>query len=236
MKKIKFTVKLTAILITALLFSACQQKTLSPLPADNINNQEPVNLSNSSLTPQNTSIKQDRPSTEKLLNIKANQQIQAVIKTNLGSITLRLFADKAPETVANFIGLAEGKIKKGNQFYNNTIFHRVIKGFMIQGGDPEGTGRGGPGYTFADEIDPNLTFDKAGILAMANRGPNTNGSQFFITLAPTPWLNGKHTIFGKVIDGMDIVEKIGQVETGPNNRPLKDVIIETIQITRESLK
>ena len=142
-----------------------------------------------------------------------------VLETNQGNIELTLFADKAPKTVENFVGL----VKKG--YYNGLIFHRVIKGFMIQGGDPTGTGSGGEslwGGDFADEIDPSLTFDKPGTLAMANRGPDTNGSQFFITTAPTTWLNGHHTIFGIVSQGYDTVSKIEGTPTGGGDRPVQD--------------
>jgi peptidylprolyl isomerase len=142
-----------------------------------------------------------------------------VFETNQGNIELTLFADKAPKTVQNFVGL----VKKG--YYDGLIFHRVIKGFMIQGGDPTGTGSGGTslwGGNFADEIDPNLVFDKQGILAMANRGPDTNGSQFFITTVPTPWLNGHHTIFGQVSSGYDVVSKIESTPTGSGDRPVQD--------------
>ena len=142
-----------------------------------------------------------------------------VLQTNQGNIELTLFADKAPKTVENFVGL----VNKG--YYDGLIFHRVIKGFMIQGGDPTGTGSGGAslwGGTFADEISGALVFDKQGILAMANSGPNTNASQFFITTAPTPWLNGHHTIFGQVSGGIDVVSKIESTPTGPGDRPLED--------------
>ena len=141
-----------------------------------------------------------------------------VLETNQGNIELTLFPDKAPKTVENFVGL----VKKG--YYNGLIFHRVIKGFMLQGGDPTGTGSGGTslwGKDFADEIS-DLTFDKAGILAMANRGPDTNGSQFFITTVPTPWLNGHHTIFGVVSQGYDVVSKIEGTPTGTGDRPVQD--------------
>ena len=158
----------------------------------------------------------------------------AVINTNMGKIEVELFADKTPKTVENFVGLAE----KG--YYKGVIFHRVIKDFMIQGGDPTGTGRGGEslwGKPFEDEIVPSLTFDKPGMLAMANAGPNTNGSQFFITVAPTTWLNGHHTIFGQVIDGMDVVYAISKVATSkPGDKPLKDVVIESIKIEKEAKK
>ena len=151
----------------------------------------------------------------------------AVIETNMGTIEVRLFADKAPRTCENFILLA----RRG--YYNGVTFHRVIDNFMIQGGDPTGTGRGGEsawGGTFEDEFDPSLRHDRPGILSMANAGPGTNGSQFFITLAPTPWLDNHHTVFGEVIRGMDVVRRIGKVKTGPGNRPLRDVVIESVTI------
>ncbi|MCS7053322.1 MAG: peptidylprolyl isomerase [Ignavibacterium sp.] len=155
------------------------------------------------------------------------KQTVAIIQTNMGTIELELFADKTPKTVENFVGLA----KKG--YYNGVIFHRVIDKFMIQGGDPTGTGRGGEslwGGKFEDEIVPELKHDSEGILSMANAGPNTNGSQFFITLVPTPWLDGKHTVFGKVIKGMDVVRAIGKVQTNQMDRPLKDVVMEKVTI------
>lgn len=149
----------------------------------------------------------------------------AVFETNLGNFSVELFEDETPITTENFIDLAE----KG--FYDGVIFHRVIDGFMIQGGDPEGTGMGGPGYTIEDEFRDDLRFDGEGILAMANTGmPHTGGSQFFITLGKTPWLNGHHTIFGKVKEGMDVVRRIGHSETDMADRPLEDVVIKTIEI------
>lgn len=149
----------------------------------------------------------------------------AVFETNLGTFSVELFEDETPITTENFIDLAE----KG--FYDGVIFHRVIDGFMIQGGDPEGTGMGGPGYTIEDEFVDDLRFDGEGILAMANTGmPHTGGSQFFITLDKTPWLNGHHTIFGKVKEGMDVVRRIGHSETDMADRPLEDVVIKTIEI------
>ncbi len=153
----------------------------------------------------------------------------AIIKTNMGTIELELFADKTPKTVENFVGLSE----KG--YYNGVIFHRVIGNFMIQGGDPTGTGRGGESFwggKFADEIVPSLRHDDPGILSMANAGPNTNGSQFFITLVPTPWLDGKHTVFGEVISGMDVVYAIGKVKTGAGDRPINDVVMEQVTIEK----
>ncbi|MBZ0198328.1 MAG: peptidylprolyl isomerase [Ignavibacteriaceae bacterium] len=153
----------------------------------------------------------------------------AVMKTNMGTIEFELFEKQTPKTVENFTGLAN----KG--YYNGIIFHRVIADFMIQGGDPTGTGRGGEslwGKKFNDEFVSALKHDVPGILSMANAGPNTNGSQFFITLVPTPWLNGKHTIFGKVINGMDVVNAIGKTQTGPGDKPSKDVIIENMTIEK----
>jgi cyclophilin family peptidyl-prolyl cis-trans isomerase len=158
----------------------------------------------------------------------------AVINTNMGKIEIELFADQTPKTVENFVGHAN----KG--YYNGIIFHRVIKDFMIQGGDPTGTGRGGEsiwGKPFEDEIVSSLVFNEPGILAMANAGPNTNGSQFFITVAPTTWLNGKHTIFGKVIDGIDVVYAISKVQTSkPGDKPLKDVVMESVTIEQRETK
>ena len=160
--------------------------------------------------------------------------------TSEGNFTVRLFDAETPQTVANFIGLADGskewtdprtgrKVKQ--PYYNGTIFHRVIDGFMIQGGDPLGQGTGGPGFTFADEFHAKLRHSKAGILSMANRGPNTNGGQFFITLAETPWLDNKHSVFGEVTEGMDVVRKIGGTATSkPGDRPVKPITIESVRI------
>ena len=148
----------------------------------------------------------------------------AIIETNYGNMTFELFEQRAPITTTNFVDLSE----KG--FYNNLTFHRVIKDFMIQGGDPNGDGTGGPGYNIKDEFSPTLKHDKAGILSMANAGPNTGGSQFFITLVPTPWLDGHHSVFGQIISGKDVLEKIGNVKTGQNDRPIEPVIIKTIKI------
>ena len=141
----------------------------------------------------------------------------AVIETNLGTMEIELFNDKAPRTVSNFVDL----IEKG--FYDGVIFHRIISGFMIQGGDPTGTGMGGPGYEIDDEFHPDLKHDSKGILSMANAGPDTGGSQFFITLAPTPHLDNRHAVFGKLISGEDVLDKIGAVETGPNDKPINEV-------------
>ena len=148
----------------------------------------------------------------------------ATINTNKGAIVIEFFAEEAPKTVDNFVSLS----KKG--FYDGVIFHRVIKEFMIQGGDPTGTGRGGPGYTFEDEFVASRVFDRPGLLAMANSGPNTNGSQFFITLVPTTHLNGRHTIFGRVLKGQEVVDAISLVATGQGDKPINDVVIEGIEI------
>src|ERR1700760_263472 len=166
----------------------------------------------------------------------------AVFNTNEGKIVARLFEKDAPKTVTNFVELAEGKRewthpvggKKSNaKLYDGTIFHRVIPDFMIQGGDPAGSGMGGPGYRFADETKgSSLKLDKPGILAMANAGPNTNGSQFFITVAPTQWLTGKHTVFGEVVEGYDVVENISKVARNSQDKPHKPVVLESVVIER----
>jgi len=167
--------------------------------------------------------------------------MQATFVTNHGTFTATLMPEAAPETVENFLGLANGTkpwvdprdgLQKQQPLYAGTTFHRVIPGFMIQGGDPTGTGTGDPGYRFADEFpDGAPTFNQTGRLAMANAGPNTNGSQFFVTVAETPWLNGRHTIFGQVTDGFDVVEAIAGVATGANDKPRDDVVIERIDIS-----
>ena len=168
--------------------------------------------------------------------------LYAHFTTSEGNFTARLFDDATPNTVANFTGLADGskewtdprtgqKVKK--PYFNGTIFHRVIDGFMIQGGDPLGQGTGGPGYKFGDEFSPKRRHAKAGVLSMANSGPNTNGGQFFITLAATPWLDNRHSVFGEVTDGIDVVKKIGGTATSkPGDRPLKPITIQTVTIER----
>jgi peptidyl-prolyl cis-trans isomerase A (cyclophilin A) len=170
------------------------------------------------------------------------QTMTATLRTNRGPVVVRLYPDHAPKTVRNFVELAEGtrewtnpKTRQTGQarLYDGTIFHRVIPDFMIQGGDPLGTGTGGPGYKFADEIHPDLVFDRPYLLAMANAGPGTNGSQFFITVGATPWLNGKHTIFGEVVEGSNVVDEISRVQTGRGDRPVQDVVLESVEIGRD---
>ncbi|WP_059010128.1 peptidylprolyl isomerase [Streptomyces specialis] len=172
------------------------------------------------------------------------EQLYATLKTNRGDIEVRLFPNHAPKTVKNFVELAEGTrewvnpatgVKSTEKLYDGTVFHRVISGFMIQGGDPLGNGTGGPGYKFGDEIHPDLSFNRPYLLAMANAGPGTNGSQFFITVAPTTWLTGKHTIFGEVASpaGQQVVDAIATTATdGRTDRPVQDVVIESVVIDR----
>jgi peptidyl-prolyl cis-trans isomerase A (cyclophilin A) len=171
------------------------------------------------------------------------EDLYATLHTTMGDIELRLLPHHAPKTVANFVGLAEGsrewtdprtRANSSAPLYDGSLFHRVISDFMIQGGDPLGTGTGGPGYTFADEFHPELVFDRPYLLAMANAGPGTNGSQFFITLAATPWLNRKHTIFGEVTSGQDVVDAIGKVATGRTERPSTDVAVTSVTIDRRA--
>jgi peptidyl-prolyl cis-trans isomerase A (cyclophilin A) len=168
--------------------------------------------------------------------------LTATLRTSEGTVLVRLFPDHAPKTVRNFVDLAEGSREWTDprtrqpteaRLYDGTVFHRVIPRFMIQGGDPLGTGTGGPGYKFADEIHPDLRFDRPYLLAMANAGPATNGSQFFITVVPTPHLNGKHTIFGEVVDGREVVDRISQTQTDRNDRPVQDVVLESVSIEED---
>ncbi|MWG34063.1 peptidylprolyl isomerase [Halomarina oriensis] len=171
----------------------------------------------------------------------ADDNPHAILKTNKGDIELELYEERAPRTVENFVGLATGAQEwedpqsgetRNDSLYEGTVFHRVIEGFMIQGGDPTGTGRGGPGYQFDDEFHDDLTHDSEGTLSMANAGPNTNGSQFFITLDATPHLDGRHSVFGEVVDGMEVVNEIGSMDTDANDKPAEDVVVESVQIRR----
>lgn len=163
----------------------------------------------------------------------------AELHTSHGTITVELFEERAPRTVENFVGLSTGEQEwedpetgevRDDPLYSDVLFHRVIAGFMIQGGDPTGTGRGGPGYTFDDEFHPELQHDGPGILSMANAGPDTNGSQFFITLDAQPHLDEKHAVFGQVIDGMDVVKQIGEVQTDSADKPTNEVVLESVDI------
>ena len=168
--------------------------------------------------------------------------VYAHFDTSMGKFTAELFESKTPKTVANFAGLAEGAKewkhpgtgeKSTKPYYDGIIFHRIIDGFVIQGGDPLGQGYGGPGYQFEDEFHPDLRHDRVGILSMANAGPNTNGSQFFITLGPTPHLDRRHSVFGAVVEGLDVVEKIGKVKTDRNDRPVTPVVMNSVTIERK---
>jgi len=181
------------------------------------------------------------PIEEKSLGL--GKGLYAIFATNLGEMTIKLEDEKTPETVKNFVGLATGEKeytdpktgKKSNEpFYNGTVFHRIIKNFMVQGGDRLGQGTGGPGYKFKDEFVASLKHTGPGILSMANAGPNTNGSQFFITLVPTPWLDNKHTVFGKIVKGEDVLTKLGTVATGPQDRPREEAKLESVKIVREN--
>jgi peptidyl-prolyl cis-trans isomerase A (cyclophilin A) len=196
---------------------------------------------NAAQSPPNPS--QEAKNTAQPPSNPTRQPKYAILNTSLGTIKCELYSDKAPKTVANFVGLAEGtkewtdprtKKKVKRRFYDDLTFHRVIPGFMIQGGDPLGNGTGDPGYKFEDEFAPGLTFDRPGRLAMANAGPNTNGSQFFITVAPTSHLDNRHTIFGQVVQGQDVANKIASVPRDARDKPLQPVIIKKVTIQQES--
>ena len=179
--------------------------------------------------------------TKKIETTKKGSDVIATFETNRGTFKVKLYADKAPKTVENFVGLADGtkewtdpktKAKVKKPFYDGLTFHRVIKDFMIQGGCPKGDGTGDPGYKFADEFAPGLKHDKPGLLSMANAGPNTNGSQFFITTVATPWLDGKHAIFGEVTEGMDVIRTIESTKTAPGDRPVEPVVVKKVTIQK----
>ncbi len=192
-------------LLSILVISGCAQNIQTKTPPVSESRTTEANLNSS---PQN--IQMANPT--------------AVFETNKGNFKAEIFLDKVPITANNFIKLAK------SNFYNTLTFHRIIPDFMIQAGDPKGDGTGGPGYEIPDEFSPQLKHNSKGILSMANAGPNTGGSQFFITLAPTTWLDGKHAIFGKVVEGIDVVEAIGKVQTGENDRPVSDIIIQKITV------
>lgn len=181
-----------------------------------------------------------RPVSEE--NLGLGKGLYAIFDTTVGEMIAKLEEEKAPETVKNFVGLATGEKeyvdprsgqKASEPFYDGTIFHRIIKDFMVQGGDRMGTGTGGPGYRFKDEFHPTLKHTGPGILSMANAGPNTNGSQFFITLVPTPWLDNRHAVFGQLVKGQDVLTALGNVQTGPMDRPRQEVGIKSLRIVRE---
>ena len=214
--------------------------TLSSCQLTSNNQSTPLQGNTQKINSKNYQIEYQTTPTMSEQNIQ-NQTV--ILKTNYGDITIKLFSDKAPKTVENFLGLASGQkqwtnpstgqVETKKSLYSGTIFHRVIADFMIQGGDPLGTGTGGPGYKFADEFNSELKFDKPYLLAMANSGPNTNGSQFFITVAATPWLNNKHTIFGEVTNGQDIVDKIATAKTDQADKPLENIVIQSIDLDQK---
>ena len=222
---IKNSIMMMLLLIFILIFSGC---------TDNNNNKSPIACTaDAKLCPDGTAVGRVGPNCEftkcqeQIIQDKGESnmnQTTIIMHTNLGDMKIRLYDDKAPITTGNFKKLTE----KG--FYDGLIFHRVIKGFMIQGGDPEGRGTGGPGYKIKDEFSPSLKHNKKGILSMANAGPNTGGSQFFITLAPTPHLDGKHAVFGEVIEGLDVLEKIGNIKTDMRDKPKDDIVMEKVEI------
>jgi peptidyl-prolyl cis-trans isomerase A (cyclophilin A) len=236
----KHYLSLSLIAVAALSLASCA--TSDPKPSAKT-------ITSSSAPAQKTTPEKKAVATTKKpapMQKSAGDKVYAVMKLeqegkSLGEVRIELFHKRAPKTVANFMDLAEGRKefidpksgqKAKRKFYDGLIFHRVIPGFMIQGGDPEGTGRGGPGYRFADEFHDELKHDKKGVLSMANSGPNTNGSQFFITVAPTPHLDKRHSIFGQVVKGMEVVEKVANTPRSPRDRPLKDVVIQSLTIVR----
>ncbi len=173
--------------------------------------------------------------------VPGDGRLMCRFRTSMGDMVAELYEEQAPRTVANFVALALGRVswtdprtgrKTDRPLYSGTIFHRVIQDFMLQGGDPTGTGRGGPGWQFADEFHPDLRHEGKGILSMANAGPNTNGSQFFICQVPCPWLDGKHTVFGKVVEGLDVIDRIAAVPKGPGDRPREDVVLHEVEVWR----
>lgn len=210
-----------ALLATLILISGCIQQKAKETPTATQPEAIPKTQDTGLITPSATPEANLNPPAQ---NTPMAKNPAAVFETNKGTFKAEIFQDKVPITANNFINLA----KSG--FYNNLTFHRVIPDFMIQGGDPKGDGTGGPGYEIKDEFSPQLKHSSKGILSMANAGPNTGGSQFFITLAPTPWLDGKHAIFGKIVEGMDAVDAIGKIQTGQSDKPVSPVIIKKLAI------
>lgn len=222
---------------------AAQTPPATPPPADTQAPTEPKVHASSPAPRTRPPAENPGPWQQKALQ---GQELFATMDTNQGTIVVRLFSKDAPLTVANFVGLSTGEqtwtdpktqeVKKNTPLYKNVVFHRVIPDFMVQGGDPLGLGMGSPGYTFEDEFQSGRKFDKVGLLAMANRGPETNGSQFFITTSVPEHLNGRHTIFGEVVKGYEVVERISKVPTAERNKPLKDVVLKKVTISDEQPK
>lgn len=238
LKKILWIYVLAFILTAFSFHSKAEEKAAAPADTTKVEKAEGKDSKETSKAD-----KKDKKSKATKKDDKKGKDMIAVFETNKGTFKVKLFADKAPKTVENFVGLAEGTKewtdpKTGNKvkkpFYDGLKFHRVIPNFMIQGGDPLGTGTGGPGYRFEDEFPADAPkHTKPGILSMANAGPNTNGSQFFVTVAATPWLDGKHTVFGEVIEGMDVVDSISKAPTGAMDRPVEDIVIKHLKIERK---
>jgi len=234
-----FFLKALLFLSFLLVFNACSK---NPKPLENpLRYEGKINVLHASEKQKKETGKPMTPTNE--FGLEKGQKLYATIKTSMGNMVAELYFEKAPKTVANFVALAEGTKEwtdpKTSQkvklpLYNGTIFHRVIPGFMIQGGDPLGMGYGGPGYNFADEFDPSLKHNGTGIMSMANSGPNTNGSQFFITEGPTPHLDNRHSVFGKVIENVELVSQIAKVPRDRNDRPLTNVVINEIVIGRQT--
>jgi len=228
--------KIFSLIFLSLLLAGCQKNSFESL---NYQNTKPANT----MTQPTATVTAAATPSVTTTPAKLSENITAVFKTSMGDIEIQLFPKSAPLTVENFVGLAKGtkswtdpktgKSIADKSLYSGTIFHRVIKEFMIQGGDPMGTGMGGPGYRFADEFDPSLNFSEPYMLAMANSGPSTNGSQFFITVVPTTWLNNKHTIFGKVTKGKEVVDAIANTDTLPGDKPVKDVVLKSVEIVEK---
>ena len=214
---------LALVLMTCMVLIACGDKK-TDTPSTNTTNTTPT--TNTTETKKDGTMTDTNKTDETTDKSSGSSDDMVVMETNMGTIKIKLYTDKAPITTTNFRELVE------KNFYNGIIFHRVIDGFMIQGGDPTGTGTGGSDNVIKDEFDPSLRHSKPGILSMANRGPNTGTSQFFILLAPQPHLDDRHAVFGEVVEGMDVVEKIGKTQTGPGDKPVKDVVMEKVYMEK----
>lgn len=236
-----FWIYFLAFVLMAFSFHAKAEETVTETKNENAAESNKKETTKTETDSSKTKKKSKKDAKKKASKATKGKDMIATFETNKGTFKVKLFADKAPKTVENFVGLAEGTKeytdtktgkKTKSHFYDGLKFHRVIPNFMIQGGDPLGTGSGGPGYQFGDEIVGDLRHSKPGILSMANAGPGTNGSQFFVTVEATPWLDGKHTVFGEVIEGMDIVTQISKAKTAPGDRPLEDIVIKTLTISK----